>query len=160
MIKNWLKIAFINYKKNGLSTLINVLGISVGLCIFLLVFINWQDEKSYEQWIPDKENIYFVENKNSYFGYLASSSYPELAVSKEKFDEIEDFTVGNLFWNGKIRLMANGKSAFTSNAKVSDSFFDFFPYEIIAGNYKNAINGDSKSGYFRRNGQNSVWRRI
>jgi len=35
MIKNWLKIAFINYKKNGLSTLINVLGISVGLCIFL-----------------------------------------------------------------------------------------------------------------------------
>jgi putative ABC transport system permease protein len=65
MIKNWLKIAFINYKKNWLSTIINLLGLSLGLCIFLMVFIHWQDEKSYEQWIPNKENIYLVENSNS-----------------------------------------------------------------------------------------------
>ena len=62
MIKNLLKIAFINYRKNWLSTIIDVLGLSVGLCVFLLIYIHWQDEKSYEQWLPDKENIYFVEN--------------------------------------------------------------------------------------------------
>ena len=64
MIKNWFKIAFINYKKSWLSTIINLLGLSLGLCIFLLVFINWQDEKAYEQWIPNNENIYLVENED------------------------------------------------------------------------------------------------
>jgi len=142
MIKNWLKIAFINYKKNGLSTLINVLGISVGLCIFLLVFINWQDEKSYEQWIPDKENIYLVENKSSYFGYLASSSYPELAVSKEKFIEIQDFTIFNSW--GRDRLTAGNNSAYVPSAMVTESFFEFFPYEKVAGSFKNALNDGTK----------------
>ena len=89
MIKNWLKIAFINYKKSWLSTIINLLGLSLGLCIFLMVFIHWQDEKSYEQWIPNKENIYLVENSNSVFGNMVVSSFPALAVSKEKFKEID-----------------------------------------------------------------------
>ena len=54
MLRNWIKIAFTNYK-NWLTTLINLLGLSVGLTIFLLVFLNWQDEKSYEKWIPNGE---------------------------------------------------------------------------------------------------------
>jgi putative ABC transport system permease protein len=61
MLHNWIKIAFSNYYKNWLTTLINLLGLSMGLTIFLLVFLNWQDEKSYEKWVPNKENIYFVE---------------------------------------------------------------------------------------------------
>jgi putative ABC transport system permease protein len=53
MLRNWIKIAFTNYKKNWLTTLINLIGLSVGLTIFLLVFLNWQDEKSYEKWVPN-----------------------------------------------------------------------------------------------------------
>ena len=63
MLSNWLKIAVANYRKNWLSTLINILGLSFGLAIFLLVFINWLDEKSYEKWVPNKENIYLLEYK-------------------------------------------------------------------------------------------------
>jgi len=144
MIKNWLKIAFINYRKNWLSTIINILGLSVGLCVFLLIFIHWQDERSYEQWIPDKESIYLVENSNAAFGNLVTSSYPELAVSAEKFDEIENFVIVNSWSDYKIRLMAGSKSAFNSNARVTDDFFEFFPYEKVAGDFNNAVNGDGK----------------
>lgn len=144
MIKNWLKIAFINYRKNWLSTIINVLGLSVGLCVFLLIFIQWQDEKSFEKWNPNKDNIYLVETKNSSFGFMVTSSYPQLSVSAQKFSEIESFVVNNS-WNGyKIRLMSGENSVFTSNARVSDSFFEFFPFEKIAGDFKNAVNGDGK----------------
>lgn len=142
MLKNWLKIALINYRKNWLSTIINILGLSVGLCIFLLVFINWQDEKSYENWIPGKENIYLVENKSPSFGMMVVSSYPELTVSKEKFDEIEDYVIVNSW--GKDRLIAGNNSAYASNAMVTDSFFEFFPYEKIAGNFENALNDGTK----------------
>lgn len=144
MLKNWLKIAFVNYRKNWLSTIINVLGLSVGLCVFLLIFIHWQDEKSYEAWNPNKDNIYLVETKNSAFGFMLTSSYPELSVSAEKFSEIENFVINNTWNDYKMRLMYGNHSVFTSNARVTDSFFDFFPFEKVAGDYRNAVNGDGK----------------
>ncbi|KFC21748.1 ABC transporter permease [Chryseobacterium sp. FH1] len=139
MIKNWLKIAFINYRKNWLSTIINVLGLSVGLCVFLLIFIHWQDEKSYEEWIPNKENIYLVENHLSSFGNMSQSSYPELYVSKEKFPEIEDYTIANIWAWYRTRLIAGDNSSYSTVGQVSSQFFKFFPFETIAGNPNTAL---------------------
>ncbi|WP_346986074.1 FtsX-like permease family protein [Chryseobacterium sp. POE27] len=118
------------------------MGLSVGLCVFLLIFIHWQDEKSYEQWIPDKENIYFVENRNAAFGIMSSSSYPEIFVSKEKFSEIEDCTVLN-DW-GKQKLSFGNNSAYVSGTATVDSFFRFFAFEKVAGNFQNALSDDGK----------------
>lgn len=142
MLKNWLKIAFINYRKNWLSTIINILGLSVGLCVFLLIYIHWQDEKSYEDWIPGKENIYFVENGTASFGVMPNSSYPEIFVLKEKFSEIEDATILN-DW-GKQKLSFDGNSAYVSGTASVDSFFRFLPFAKVAGNFRNAISDNGK----------------
>lgn len=144
MIKNRLKIAFINYRKNLLSTIINILGLSVGLCVFLLVFIHWQDEKSYEQHNKNKDLIYLIENETGDFGKMVVSGYPALAVSKEKFPEIEDFAIANSWDFYKVRLNAGKRSAFVSSCRASPSYFDFFPLEKIAGTFKNAISDDRK----------------
>jgi putative ABC transport system permease protein len=61
MLKNWLKIAFINYKKNWLSTFINLFGLTVGLTGFMLILMHWNDEESYEKWNPKKDNIYYFQ---------------------------------------------------------------------------------------------------
>ena len=144
MLLNWLKIAFANYKKNWLSTLINILGLSFGLAIFLLVFINWLDEKSYEKWVPNKENIFMLEYKNSAFGYMTSSSYPMLEVSKERFKEIEDFAIGNIWYGNKQRLNYGNISCYVDAGSATSSYFEFFPYEKIAGNYKDALQNDNQ----------------
>lgn len=95
------------------------------MCIFLLVFIYWLDEQSYEQWNPNKDNIYLVENTTADFGTMVVSSYPELSVSKERFKEIESFAIVNGWSNYKFRLIAGERSVYTSNARVSDSFLSF-----------------------------------
>ncbi|OPC20440.1 antibiotic ABC transporter permease [Elizabethkingia meningoseptica] len=143
MLHNWLKIAFTNYRKNWLVSLINLLGLTIGFSIFLLVYLNWQDEKSYENWVPGKENIYFVENGNSVFGKMGVSSYPELYVSKEKFSEIEDYTIANI-WGGRARLIYKNQSVYTTSARAVDSYFEFFPYKEVAGSFKNAISDEDK----------------
>ncbi|QIG88896.1 FtsX-like permease family protein [Chryseobacterium sp. POL2] len=142
MLKNWLKIAFINYKKNWLSTIINVLGLSLGLCIFLLVFINWQDEKSYEQWVPNRENIYLIENDNKLFGAMSISSYPQLRFSKENYPEVEDFTILNTW--GETKIMADSRSVYVPMGTVVNSVFQFFPFEKVAGHYDNSLNDESQ----------------
>lgn len=144
MLKNWLKIAFINYRKNWLSTIINILGLSVGLCVFLLIFIHWQDEKSYESWVPDKDNIYLVENHVSNFGDLTQSSYPQLYASKEKFPEIEDFAIANIWSDYKVKLVAGSNSSYSSTGQVTNSFFKFFPFQAVAGSIHNALENQTQ----------------
>lgn len=139
MISNWLKIAFINYRKNWLSTIINILGLSVGLCVFLLIFIHWQDEKSYENWNPNKDNIYLMETGNKTFGDMVVSSYPQIVVSKASFKEIEDFTIANSWSGYKVRLRAGSNTVFTNNARGNNSFFNFFPFKKLAGSYRNVL---------------------
>lgn len=58
MLTNWLKIALINYKKNWLSTGINLFGLTIGLTGFMLILMHWNDEESYERWNPKKDHIY------------------------------------------------------------------------------------------------------
>jgi putative ABC transport system permease protein len=143
MLKNWLKIAFINYRKNWLSTIINVLGLSVGLCVFLLIFIHWQDEKSYEEWIPDKENIYMVEFQVDKSAYNPVVNYPFLIHSKIKFPEIENYSIVNNWMDYKEKLVAEGRSTFTNPILVTEDFFKVFQYEKLAGSYKNIFVDDS-----------------
>jgi putative ABC transport system permease protein len=64
MLNNWLKIAFINYKKNWLSTLINLFGLTIGLTGFMLILMHWNDEESFEKWNPKKDNIYYFQTYN------------------------------------------------------------------------------------------------
>nr|WP_199161825.1 FtsX-like permease family protein [Elizabethkingia sp. ASV34] len=143
MLRNWIKIAFTNYKRNWTSTIINLLGLTIGFTVFILVFLNWQDEKSYESWVPGRENIYLVENNNAIFGNMAVSSYPELHVSKEKFSEIEDYTIAGL-WQSNYKLIYKDRSAYAKEADAIDSYFEFFPHEAIAGSFKNAVSDESK----------------
>lgn len=115
---------------------------SVGLCVFLLIFIHWQDEKSYEQWNPNKENIYLVENWNSSFGTMAVSSYPQIFESKETYPEIEDATIFNDWGRKKISFGKN--SAYVTAGATVNSFFNFFPFEKVTGDYKNALTDINK----------------
>lgn len=143
MFKNWLKIAFINYKNNWLSTLINVFGLSLGLCIFLLVFINWQDEKSYEEWVPNKENVYMVEFEVDKNAYNSVVNYPFLIQSKIQFPEIENYSVINNWTDSKEKLVVEGRSTYTQPIFATEDFFKVLQYEKVAGSYENIFIDDN-----------------
>ena len=143
MFKNWLKIAFINYRKNWLSTCINLLGLSLGLTAFLLVFLNWQDEKSYEKWIPEGDNVFYIERILGPKNYNSVSSYPFLDTSKKLFPEIQNFSVINYWDSSKSRLLADGRSSYATYADVSEDFFKVLPFPLVAGSYDNLFVDES-----------------
>ena len=139
MIKNWIKIAFTNYKKNWLTTIINLLGLSIGLTIFLLVFLNWQDEKSYEKWIPNKENIYFVELQTKKDNYASNINFPLLYTAPKMFPEIETYTIANIERDEKVKLIAEGHSVYTEPIYASEDFFKVIQFPKLAGSFDNIL---------------------
>ena len=55
-----LLTAFRNLKKNKFFSALNILGLAIGMAVFLLIAQYVKFERSYENFIPGKENIYRV----------------------------------------------------------------------------------------------------
>ena len=155
MLNKWLKIAFINYKKNWPSTFINLFGLTVGLTGFMLILMHWNDEESYEKWNPKKDNIYYFQTYNKKENtYGAAISVPLAENAKKRISEVEDFV-----------LMTNTGSAYKMTTKYktvyqdngfafSENFFNFFPFKLISGSYKNALKNDTDIIISKQTAQN------
>ncbi len=144
MLTNWLKIALINYKKNWLSTFINLFGLTIGLTGFMLILMHWNDEESYERWNPKKDNIYafqsYSKKENSYGNNI---SVPMARRAKEVIPGVEDYVLLGSSGIG-VKMITKNKTAFQQDGmSASESFFNFFPFKLVAGSYKDALKGAS-----------------
>lgn len=144
MLQNWLKIAFINYKKNWLSTFINLFGLTVGLTGFMLILMHWNDEESYEKWNPKKDNIYYFQTYNKKENtYGAAISVPLAENAKKRISEVEDFVLMTNTGSA-YKMTTRYKSVYQENGfAFSENFFNFFPFKLISGSYKNALKNDT-----------------
>ncbi|HET9433713.1 MAG TPA: ABC transporter permease, partial [Chitinophagaceae bacterium] len=95
MIQNLLLTAFRNLKKNKFFSLLNILGLAVGMAVFFLIAQYVRFERSYENFIPNRENIYRVklETYGSNDLIMASAeNYPGVGPGlKEEIPEVVSY---------------------------------------------------------------------
>ncbi|MGD1893635.1 MAG: hypothetical protein ACFB15_23955 [Cyclobacteriaceae bacterium] len=60
MIKNYLKTALRHLLKNRVTTVINILGLALGISCLLIILAVVRYEQSYDQFHSDAERIYRV----------------------------------------------------------------------------------------------------
>src|SRR5215212_9543179 len=60
MIKNYFKIAWRNIVRNKAYSIINVLGLTLGICACIVIYLITNYEFSFDKFHPDKERIYRV----------------------------------------------------------------------------------------------------
>ncbi|MDC6388230.1 ABC transporter permease [Maribacter sp. PR1] len=82
MFKNYIKIAWRNIKVNRLFSLINIIGLSIGLAIVILLFLFISHEQSFDTMFPNKDRIHrvLVETDGD-FGYETWASTPPVVAS-------------------------------------------------------------------------------
>jgi putative ABC transport system permease protein len=141
MFQNWILIAFRNYRKNLFFTLINILGLTIGIVGILLVSLYWNDELSYNQWNPEKDEVYAISHEFDWSGkksYMSIATIPEGPAIKETFQEVEDYLV--IGWLRQNMVKTETKSVFLKDLlPVTENFFEFFPFEFIHGTPQNAL---------------------
>jgi putative ABC transport system permease protein len=95
MIRNLLLTALRNLKKNKFFSLLNILGLSIGMAVFLLIAQYTKFEKSYENFIPDRSNIYRVKlesYRNSELLTASAENYPGAGPGlKTELPEVASF---------------------------------------------------------------------
>ncbi|MEQ9413513.1 MAG: ABC transporter permease, partial [Cyclobacteriaceae bacterium] len=137
MIKNNLKVSLRVFSRNKTYTFINVLGLSTGLAIALLILLYVQFELSYEDKNPLADRIVRISmdyfNGESLIDQDAEMYPPAGPRIASEFSEVESFSRVAPFNEATIRV---GDEFFreTKMFAVDSSFFQLFNYSLLYGN--------------------------
>ena len=95
MIKNYLLVAFRNFRRNKIFSLINIFGLAIGITCCLLIFQYVSFEKSFDTFEPQYSQVVRLRLDSYQQGKLAwksATSYPAFGPTmKRDFPEVEDF---------------------------------------------------------------------
>src|ERR1051326_733053 len=146
MFRNYLKTALRNLKRNKSYTVINVLGLSVGIAASLLIFLVIQFETSFDNFHKKKNSIYRLGTQFHDAGgtsYSDGISFPVAPALRIDFPQIKE--VASIFRNGGQITIENGK---TQLKKLNEDnfyyaepeFFKMFDFGWLAGDPKTSLN--------------------
>ena len=148
MFKNYFTTAFRNIIRNKSFTVINVIGLAVGIASCLLIFLLTRYELSYDNFHSRRDRIYRIvsEIKNpDGIRYTAGVPFPVADGLRLDFPNLEK--VADIFGvNAQISVSDDdGKSErkFKEENSVfyaEPEFFDIFNFPLLAGNKKTALN--------------------
>ena len=143
MIRNYLKIAIRNLWKNKTFSFINIAGLAIGLCCFLLIALYVLDELSFDKYNANADRIYRI-NSDIRFGgadlHMPVTSDMMGQLLKKDYPQVEQYTRIYTF-NGD-KLIKKGTEYINEEhvAHADSTFFDVFTLPAIEGDTRTALN--------------------
>lgn len=143
MFRNFIKVALRNLWKNKTFSFINIFGLSVGLCCFLLIVIYVTDELGYDRYNANADRIYRI-NSDIRFGgnelHLPVTSDMMGSVLKKDYPEVENYT--RIYTSNGNKLIKKGTQYINEDkvAHVDSTFFNVFTLPAISGVTHTALN--------------------
>jgi putative ABC transport system permease protein len=140
MIKNYFKLAWRNLVKNKAFSLINIIGLSVGIAFVLLIGAYIYSELKVNAGIKNNDSIYLVQSKwkDPNMGYDFTTLAPLAKALKENYPGIvEDY----YHHDGITSIVSKGDKKFSEGLQVGDStMLDMFGFPLLYGDAKTALN--------------------
>src|SRR4030095_9493973 len=142
MIKNYFKIAWRNIVRQKGYSLINIVGLAIGIAACLLILQYVAFELSYENFQVNKDRIYRVQQDRYDNGKLSTQwdagAYAVGNSFKDATPEIEDYV--KVVQNGRVTAEINNQPVKIEKVYfATNSFFNVFTYPLIGGNKSNAL---------------------
>jgi len=142
MVYNYLKLGLRNLFKHKTYSLINIIGLSVGIAAFLLIFLHVQYELGFNKHIPENSRLYRCVEVQTAPGvgeqHVAVTMGPLGSALKKDFPEVEDF-VRLMYW-GPRSIEYEGKYFEPEFIVFADpSVFNLFGIKLILGDTATAL---------------------
>ena len=143
MLLNYIKLAWRNLRKNRVYSLVNIIGLAMGLACFILIALYVLDEWSFDRFHKNAKNIYRVDTDITFGGSpmrMAVTSDPMGAALKADYPDVSEFTrvyssSGSKLIRKDDRLLNEDKVAYADS-----SFFRVFDFNVVDGNLSTALN--------------------
>lgn len=143
MFRNYLKVAIRNLWKYKTFSIINIVGLAIGLCCFLLISIYVLDELSYDRFNEKATRTYRI-NSDILFGgnnlRLPVTSDMMGETLKKDYPQVEQYT--RIYASNGSKLVKKGSEYINEQhvAHADSTFFDVFTFPAIYGDTRTALN--------------------
>lgn len=143
MIKNNIKIAWRNLKKQPFFTFLNVAGLAIGLTGGLLIGLYIYDELSFDTMFADSEQIYRIDLDSKFGGkedMLATAPAPLAATLLKNYSQVEISARFRNFGSCLLRKTDAIHNIKENNSTYADSsFLKLFGIPLLEGDAKTAL---------------------
>jgi len=130
MLGHYLLTLYRSLSRHRLYAAINVLGLAVGIAVFLVLFLDLRFENSFERWIPNAKQLYvvttnidrqgvFMPNTGGFVLEQLRSDYPQVAGAR--YDPA----------GGVVRQ--NGRATSEEIEEVDPNFLDVLELPLVQG---------------------------
>ncbi len=152
MIKNYFKIAFRGFWKHKLFTLINVIGLSIGISAALVIYLIVHFDLTFDKFHKDGDRIYRVVSNYSFQGekgYNSGVCGPLAGAVKSQATGVEvaapfyTLSQPNVFIAGKGNVPVRFKNQ-DNIVLAGPEYFKIFNYKWLAGSQKTALNAPNQ----------------
>ena len=139
MLKNYLLVAYRNFRRHAGFGLMNVAGLAVGIaaCLFILLYV--QDELTFDRKFPDSDRIYRVvearrqaDGAEQHFVYTAG---PMAAALEASVPDVERAAGVITSWSLGRFTVERGEARFYvgDHMFAGPEFFEIFDFEVVRG---------------------------
>jgi len=140
MIKNLLLVALRNLKKDKWYSLLNVLGLTIGITFSLFLIFYITDELSFDRFNGKADRIYrinsYIQEKDKNTNW-AITQEPLARTLKKDFPEVEES--GKLMQRERTLFKQGENNFYEKKVYYADStIFNIFSYKFIEGDAKRA----------------------
>lgn len=146
MLKSMFIIAWRNAIRQKQFTILNILGLTIGISISLTIGLYIYHEENYDNFLDQKASIFRVNQPNIWGDWteMSSATGPNVAVAlREEIPEFKEVTrilnQGSQFTSYQAQ---NGQVLSFKEDKLfwaEDNFFKVFDYEMLAGNSETVL---------------------
>ena len=141
MAKNYAKVALRNLIRYPVFSLVNLLGLSIGLTAFILITLFVRYEMSYDQFFSQSDRLYRVVKEDPGNFYQQNNRYaltPAPLVSTLQ-TEIPGIEEAAQISSVSALLSTDSESVIESGVFATSAFFELFDYALLAGTDGNLL---------------------
>jgi putative ABC transport system permease protein len=134
MFRNYFLTAWRNLTRNKAYSVLNILGLSIGMAVALLIGLWVTYQYSFDRFFSDYRRVYAAHlryTRNGERHQMSSSALPLSAALKKDIAGIE--YAAHTDWMGAHGVVAGKNKVYLSGAMAEGDFFKIFPCTIIKG---------------------------
>ncbi len=151
MLRNYLTVAFRNLLRNKAFSVINMLGLALGMGCALLILLWVQDERSVDGFHANSKYLYQVYERQKFDG-KTDASYSTQGLLADELKRVipEVQYASSLEWNNTYTFQVGNQVSKMEGTFAGADFFRMFSYPLLEGSPETALSSPGSIAISRK----------
>jgi len=133
MLRHYLLTLYRSLTRHRLYAALNVMGLAVGIAVFLVLWLDVRFETSFERWIPGVSGIHVIRSTWLGAGHALDADSSTMGGTLDELRADYPQVVGTRIWSQGATILRGGHATGEQVEVVDPGFFKVFDLPLVRG---------------------------